>query len=621
MKYKQLLLPALLVIMILSVSAVSAIDNTDTQNTADNIFNTTETEDTLTNDDLVSLTTEEISDSNKIQSIIDKTEVGGEAIIPEGNYTNVNNLKINKTITLRGNGTVNFYGPSIEELPDKNAYVDMLTIESAEGSTANNVLISSINFYSLRSDKTYMTGTMDGIGVKALGICNLTIDNCGFYDLASGVQLENSEKILVNNCFFNGESIKVIGVQGFIKGKESGTRGINIKGNNKDMTVSNSVFDGWMLDAISTSAASEDCKVYNNTFKDIAYAFFFGPGISNVEIMGNNFIASNNPDKPTKELVSATKTSKNFNIENNTFVITENVNALYAEAGNTAHEVPTAFGPFSFTNNIITVAEGVDTNKVVPVLIKSNGGVFAPDHVVDLTGNNYVNITNAVYFWNADWGDQPALGGVPINTFLVGDLYADKNNNVIFNNMSIKDSEIIASSATFSTLTNTYSVSLKDINGKAITNRGISLTIGGKTFTAITNNEGIATFKVSGISAGNYDSKISYIGDESYLGNDKTVNITVKKVATKLKAPAIKVKVKKSQYLSISLKDVNNKILKSKYIKVTFKGKTYTVKTNSKGIAKLKVKLTSKKTYKVAVNFKGDSIYLASKITTKIKGY
>ena len=619
MKYEKLLLPICLVIMIaLSVSAVSAVDTTSTATATDNI---------ITTDNPVHLTklsdndNTDLSDSDKIQSIIDKTEVGGEAIIPEGDYTNINNLKINKTITLRGNGTVNFYGPSLEELPDKSTYVDMLTIESAEGSTANNVLIASINFYSLRSDKTYMDGAMDGVGIKALGICNLTVQNCGFYDLESGIQLENSENILVDKCFFNGESIKVIGVQGFTKGKESGTRGINIKGNNKDMTVSNSVFDGWMLDAISTSAASEDCKVYNNTFKNVAYAFYFGPGISNVEIIGNTFIASNNPDKPTKELVSATKTSKNFNIENNTFVITENVNALYAEAGNTAHEVPTVFGPFSFTKNIITVAEGVDTNKVVPVLLKSNGGVFAPDHVVDLTENTYVNITNAVYFWNADWGDQPTLGGVPINTFLVGDLYADANNNVIYNNMSIKESNIIASSATFSTLTNTYSVTLKDINGNAIINRGIKLTIGGKTFEAITNNKGVATFKVSGIKSGTYTSTISYVGDESYLASNKNVKITVKKVATKLKAPAIKVKVKKSKYLSITLKDANGKILKSKSIKVTFKGKTYTVKTNSKGIAKLKVKLTSKKTYKVTINFKGDSIYAASKITTKVKGY
>lgn len=316
MKYEKLLLPICLVIMIaLSVSAVSAVDTTSTATATDNI---------ITTDNPVHLTklsdndNTDLSDSDKIQSIIDKTEVGGEAIILEGDYTNINNLKINKTITLRGNGTVNFYGPSLEELPDKSTYVDMLTIESAEGSTANNVLIASINFYSLRSDKTYVDGAMDGVGIKALGICNLTVQNCGFYDLESGIQLENSENILVDKCFFNGESIKVIGVQEFTKGKESGTRGINIKGNNKDMTVSNSVFDGWMLDAISTSAASEDCKVYNNTFKNVAYAFYFGPGISNVEIIGNTFIASNNPDKPTKELVSATKTSKNFNIENNT---------------------------------------------------------------------------------------------------------------------------------------------------------------------------------------------------------------------------------------------------------------------------------------------------------------
>ena len=73
--------------------------------------------------------------------------------------------------------------------------------------------------------------------------------------------------------------------------------------------------------------------------------------------------------------------------------------------------------------------------------------------------------------------------------------------------------------------------------------------------------------------------------------------------------------------VGITVPDVSGKAIAKK--KVTFKvnGKKYAGKTNSKGKVTVKVKLTTKKTYKVTVRFAGDSKYkvVTKKSTIKIK--
>jgi hypothetical protein len=100
----------------------------------------------------------------------------------------------------------------------------------------------------------------------------------------------------------------------------------------------------------------------------------------------------------------------------------------------------------------------------------------------------------------------------------------------------------------------------------------------------------------------------------------KTSTVKKSKQKTKLKVPKKTYKKSsKSKKIVIYLKTASGKALAKK--KVTFKlnGKKYTAKTNKKGKATVKVKLTAKKTYKFKVKFAGDSKYAAVSKKSSIK--
>ncbi|MEE0925213.1 MAG: hypothetical protein U0L35_05870, partial [Methanobrevibacter sp.] len=70
--------------------------------------------------------------------------------------------------------------------------------------------------------------------------------------------------------------------------------------------------------------------------------------------------------------------------------------------------------------------------------------------------------------------------------------------------------------------------------------------------------------------------------------------------------------------IKVSLKKVNKKYLKNKKIKIKFKGKTYKVKTNKKGVATWKVKKSMLKKLKVGKKYKYKVTYGKDVVTKKL---
>ena len=75
----------------------------------------------------------------------------------------------------------------------------------------------------------------------------------------------------------------------------------------------------------------------------------------------------------------------------------------------------------------------------------------------------------------------------------------------------------------------------------------------------------------------------------------------------------------KTKKVVITLKNSKGKAIAKKKVTLIVNKKKYTVKTNKKGKATFKVKLTKKGTFKYTAKFAGDTQYKAVKKAGKIK--
>lgn len=161
-------------------------------------------------------------------------------------------------------------------------------------------------------------------------------------------------------------------------------------------------------------------------------------------------------------------------------------------------------------------------------------------------------------------------------------------------------------------------ITLKDKNGKSISNAKITVLIGGKKIILTTNSKGQAKLSVN-IAPKTYTVKVSYGGSANYLKSSATMAITIKKASSKIKAAkkTFKLKVKTKKY-TITLRNQFGKAIKKAKVKLKINGKTYSAKTNSKGKATFKItKLKKKGTFKATIKFAGNAYY--KKVTKKVK--
>ena len=182
----------------------------------------------------------------------------------------------------------------------------------------------------------------------------------------------------------------------------------------------------------------------------------------------------------------------------------------------------------------------------------------------------------------------------------------------------------VATKLTASKVTATYNVAkklvitLKDANGKALANKKVTVKVGTISKTLKTNSKGQVSLNVATLVPKTYTATVKFAGDSSYKASTVKPKVVVKKATPKMAAKAktfkIKTKVKK---VTATLKNNKGKVLKK--VKLTLKvgKKTYTAKTNAKGVATFKVKLTKKGKYTGTVKFAGSKYYKA--LSKKVK--
>ena len=161
-------------------------------------------------------------------------------------------------------------------------------------------------------------------------------------------------------------------------------------------------------------------------------------------------------------------------------------------------------------------------------------------------------------------------------------------------------------------------ITLKDAKGKALANKKVTVKVGSISKTLKTNSKGQVSVNVATLVPKTYTATVKFAGDSSYKASTVKPKVVVSKAKPKLaaKAKTFKVKAKVKKYTA-TLKNNKGKVLKK--VKLTLKvgKKTYTAKTNAKGVATFKVKLTKKGKNTATVKFAGNKYFKA--LSKKVK--
>ena len=159
-----------------------------------------------------------------------------------------------------------------------------------------------------------------------------------------------------------------------------------------------------------------------------------------------------------------------------------------------------------------------------------------------------------------------------------------------------------------------FSATFYKSNGKVLAKTKIKFKIKGKTYKVKTNSKGVASLSLKSLKKGTYKI-ISYNKDGLTKTNKVKVVKTVKTSLTASSYTFIKSETKK---IKVKLVSSLGTTPKGKVIKIKVSGKTYKAKTNSKGIATLKLPKMKDGIYKVKYSFAKSGAYKASSTSSKV---
>ena len=608
---KKIFLSLLLVLLVaVSVTAVAADEDVAAVNDADIAVDDSASEVVLADEPAAPVSEpqtinveEETWDA--ITTAIDSANDGDTIQLKENGIfdASTNEVTITKAnLTIKGTNTIiNVQGTG--QVGGKND--GTFTLKGA------GITIQGIIFNNTDGQKPYGEA-VNGCPISCQGDLQ-TIKDCQSLFFNKGVMCMGSTNTVIDNCYITGSTQSATGTGT----GEKGTYGVAGGNGVKNVTVSNCIFDGQMLDGISFYSSSQVYTIINNTFNNNVYAIYFGGASTKGSVItGNRFIrcgecydADGNilivDGKPVQGLtvISAEKAADAFSVTGNEFIMTQNGYAIKTQQGNTAHGYPSTIGNINITGNTVSAAEDADPNTITFVHILSNGGPLSPYAPIVITGNTIEAGITPVTVWYADWGDEGGDVVIPAT---------DKAPTFIsIEKVSTADNEII--------------VKLEDTNGEALADKTITYTIaGGEEKTATTDAEGKAT--IGDLTNG--EIVLSYAGDDKTQECSATVTFTStasERIATEIvyqnmttTAVDTKTDGRIGKYFYITLKDAEGVALANKHVQIGFNGVVYDRDTDENGQARLQINLKAEGVYTFAVAFLGDDQYNGSFVVAKI---
>lgn len=606
MNNKKILISFLLVVlMAISLSAVSAAEDVDE----------VASDDILAADDSVEVLSEVQQPTNNTVDAID-TAINNAN---EGDTVDLSNHAEydfgNKTITIskdnlliKGNGTTVIKGHG-----DSGKNTAMFVVKS------KNIVLQDLVFIDThpKNNLTY-GGSTNGVAIRAQGATNTTVKDCSFTDFDQAIRVQASNAALIENNKFNGGYTTAL-INDPTMNAETGSKAVSV-GGSSNLIIRNNIFDGPMLDGLSLFGGSGGNNlIEGNTFIDNAYAIYFGGASTKGSVLFNNtFINCGSFNRDGKNftalpIISIQKSSEGITIKNNTFNVIDDNIIIAGEAGNEAHGAPTKMGNVNITGNIITPLDSaVDVSSVtlLNVLVR-DGDSFEMDEAIIVKDNTFPNGVKGISV-NFDGHEIFTADESVINQTLYPATLYDTS-------IQVEDVTVTAGQSVDLKMT------LKDSNNNTLRGKTLMIVIDGKMVSVSTDSNGVATYSFVENAAGTKYVTISYLGEGSiYKASVATAKVTVNakpappvvKKATTLTAKKATLKVKKAKKIKVTLKS-QGKAVSGKTVTIKVNKKTFKAKTNSKGVATIKVKVTKKGKFNAVVKFAGDSAYKAASKTVR----
>ena len=542
------------------------------------------------------------NDASAIQKAIDDARPGDTINLGTNKSYNVDNqISVYKQLNIKGD-MVEITGLNIFQI------------------SSSDTTVQGLKFTNPNPAAQYR-GSVSGNAISIAYQSNILIDNCSFINYHSGVYLSGVRDSNITNSYFTGVTTGVVP-----DSSDSGTKALNIMGSS-NLHITNNTFEGQILDGVSIASTSSNIYVENNTFTNNTYAIYYGGASTEGNIIRNNrFITCGminttyyssglkkniTVDYSNLPVISLQKASSNIKITDNTFIVKDGNLLILSEAENTAHGFPSVIGGIDLTGNTVQKADS-----------DVNGSTVTFYHI-DVLQSLGISPVGDINVKNNNFTDIPDIQSFKIN---FAQIHVDDEGNVY-----------IPQAKTTTKMTVTYVkdgrvvIELTTGDEREVVNAKITYKLNGAGPISDTTDE-YGHIYINGLT-GETVIEATYAGSSIYGDSSLKTTIDTKKTesqpapapasAVTKKATTITIakktfKKKATKKLTATLKS-NGKAVKGKLITFKVNGKTYKAKTNAKGVATVKIKLSKKGTYKYTAKFAGDSAYKGVSKTSKIK--
>ena len=318
--------------------------------------------------------------------------------------------------------------------------------------------------------------------------------------------------------------------------------------------------------------------------------------------------------------------TKDLDAGNHSVIISFDGNENYTEASKAVNisVLPSNMIFFNITSNDINYGEeavigftlknsiGESLSRDLEVFVGSLKEIVT---VTDGVGELRINLTAENYLVTAVCNENnefyTATSTFKVNKFAT---------QIIFENM-----ETIAVAKMDGRVGEWFTWTLKDSNGNPMANVPMQIGFNGVVYDEkngiITDENGTAKLQINLGYKGDYTFAICFLGDENYNASFAVAKITVNCQTPKLAVPNKSYKATaKTKALTATFKTAKGTPVPNKKVSFTVNGKTYSAKTNDKGIATVNVSIAKAGSYAVTAKYAGDSTYSAvtAKATLKI---